>query len=635
MSGRVVALGAAADCDVGVPESGAAVLRLRTRSDVNVPGHALLIGSPFNNLGGVGSCLRRVISWLIPLYEVVEGPLEPTKANIETQVAELLRVVQPGDQTLVYYVGHGMQGLPDPEHHDQPVTALLPIDALLRDETGPNLIPGNDVVEWLEQLADSCGVPPPGPMQRSRRHDEVTASVTMIFECCHSAGVMGDWPAAAVDCTAIVEAMGRKLEERVRRGGADPLPRVVRVMASGRDEWAQGPTVNDVGVMTHALVDLLEAHPDEPWWAVVDRLRMQWTESTQHPQIAGPDALIPLSGRRFERPADMWPCRRIARDWWHCALAEAAGCRPGQAVVLTSSLAVGGQARGRFELDEDGVLGIRLVADAVLSKQDFAWATRRAVVRRAVVNVRGGDAHARAALLTILKRCAHARDEGPKPPGAPETLRRGRRSSTVATFELDSDGVVLRDRWGDAVVRGELGDEALWESWLHRLVVLDDWLAMEHRARGWPDDGFTLRWGTWQQGRPRVWGESPPTLSAQTPVWVELEASIACMPAFVSLFRVRGDRVVEALTPHIPGGLPIADRYPLVGLGRGAEPLQMQWPPGLDGDGPQWEQLVLMVSDRPLPLVLLRRGGVRGGGGNRPSAARLGMWVRPYRLVCS
>ncbi len=646
MSGVAGASNDGSDEEFGILDSGAAVFRLRTRSEATVPGHVLLVGSPLDDLGGVAACLRRMLRWLAPLYEVVEGPLEPTKAGIEAQAKQLLKAVNPGDQVFVYYAGHGMQGLPGPELHDQPVTALLPIDAHVGGSSpGSRLIPGGDVVCWLDQLADACQAPQPKPFQRSRRRDEVEPSVTMVFECCHSAGVMGQWPASAAERKTILDTMGRRLDERARRGGADPLPRVVRVMASGRDEWAQGPTVNDVGLMTHALVDLLEQHPDEPWWAVMDRLQVQWREPTQHPEIAGPDALIPLSGRRLERPDEFWPCQRFPSGRWHCTLADGANCRPGHEVVLTSSLGVAEQARGRFELDDRGVLGIRVAADAALKDHRFAWATRPSPGRRAVVDVRGGDASARAELTRQLSRCArHVRDRGGEPSDRLSSSRvvcehprpRDGTASAVATFEVGPLGVVLRDRWGDAVARGGLDDRALWESWLDRLVVLDDWLAMERQAGGWSADGLKLRWGTWQDGRRRLWDESSPTVTTETPLWVELEASIACMPAFVSLFRVRADRAVEALTPHVPGGLPVADRYPLAGLGEDAEPLRLDWPTGLDDDGPRWEQLAVMVSDRPLPLALLRRGSVRGERGkadDMPRAARLSMLNRRYRLV--
>ncbi|MEM9456565.1 MAG: hypothetical protein AAGF11_20475 [Myxococcota bacterium] len=627
-----------------VPRSGAAVLRLRTRESATASGHALLIGSPLDNLGGVQRCLERMVRWLMPTHERVEGPLPPTKANIEAQIEQLRKSVEPGDQVLIYYAGHSKQALPDPKLHDQPVSALLPINACESTPASSRLIPGNELIGWLEGLADACKAKPPGP-RRTRRSWKVEPSVTMVFECCHSACMMGDWPRAAADCEAIVDTMGRDLEARIVRGGRDPLPQVVRVMASGRDEWAQGPSSNDVGLMTDALVTLLERHPDEPWWAVIDRLQTAWKEPTQHPQVAGPDALIPLAGLRLDRPEEFWPCRRVDDRWWRCALAKGAGVRLGQRVVLTTSLSVAEQAHGVVEHDEDGALGIRVTDGSALAGHDFAWATRPPSSRRAIVDVWGGEASARAELSSRLERCAKlVRNRGtqrPAPPHDPDpSSERSRESATPSTaaFELSPRGVLLRDRWGDLVASTGPDDRPTWEAWLTRLVVLDEWLAIGRELHDWPADAFDLRWGSWQGRQPKPWREPSPLLSTQTPLWIELSATLTCVPAFVSLFRVRADRVVEAMTPHLPEGLPVTGRYPLAGLGDQAGPLKLDWPPCLSDDGPRWEQLVVMISDQPLPLVLLQRGSVRpqprvSRGGRKDRGARLQMLIRPYRLT--
>lgn len=636
--------------DLGIPDSGAAVLRLRTRSDAAVRGHALLIGSPFDGLGGVARCLRRVTSWLLPRYEVVDGPLEPTKALIEGQVSELVQCARPRDHVLVYYAGHGMQE-PDPKLHDRPVTAFLPIDAREGGSEGSRLIPGKDVVDWLARLADTCVVVPGSARARD---EDVQGSVTMVFECCHAAGVTESWPAAAMDCAAIVRTMARRLEEsRVTRGdvqrGPDPLSKVLRVMASGRDEWAQGPTVNDVGLMTEALVTLLERHPHEPWWAVMDRLRAQWVETTQHPEVAGPDASIPSSGHRFPRPRGLWPCRRVEGRWWHCELARAEGCRPGRQVVLSSSLAVAEQARGRLELvnyecgDRRGArettLGIRVEPGAETGDSDFAWARVLPPMKRAIVDVRGGDGVGRAAVVERVEPYAKiVRDLGAEAPARPTGASRDLFAArTTATLDLEV-GVVVRDRWGDVLARVAADDHEAHKRWIDRLAALDDWLAMAEHGGDFPADAFELRWGTWKQGRQEAWGDAQPTLSSHTPLWVELEASIRFMPAFASIFRVRADRVVESLTEHVPSGLPVTDWFPLARLGEGDRPLRMSWPSGLDDEGPRWEVLVAMVSDLPLPLALLRRGPIRGDhdtkrGPGVPRSAKLGMLVKRYQLV--
>lgn len=611
------------------PGLGAAVSRLQTKPGAVVPGHALLIGSPLDDLGGVTACMQRVVAWLGSMYEIVDGPIPSTKSSIELQLQRMLDAIQPNDQVLVYYAGHARQWLPDPEQHDEPVTVLLPLDAHDATPASARLIFGHELATWLGQLARACERVGRSPGVCA---DDPGARVTLILECCHAAGLLDAWPQDPVLRTLVEDDVGHALQRSI-----DPVPRVVRVMATARDEIAHGPSGSDVGLMTHALVDLLLQHPGEPWWALWDRLRAAWTEPTQHPAIAGPVATIPCSNERLARAAGMVACRRVDAMTWDAELIDTLGWKPGQRVVMTSSCKVPAQTWGWVERDGSGSSWLRVPDASALGPYGFAWATRPEPGRVAAVDVWGGAPGRRAAVIERLQQYAQTvRDrESAAHPAVARRLDPRRLPLEVhhpVGFEVRGDEVVIHDRWGDVVARTSPDDGDTWRAWLDRLTQLDDWLELQDGADQ-DDDAFAIRWGTWHGEHRLEWTDgAPDVLGSETPLWIEVQARITSVPAYVSLFRIRADRSIQALAEHVPDGLPVTGRYREARWGRASEPLRLPWP-DVGDDGPRCEELVVVISDQPVTLTPLAMSAVRPVPNYRgESWAQLSIKVLRYRL---
>jgi hypothetical protein len=430
---------------------------------------------------------------------------------------------------------------------------------------------------------------------------------------------------------AILRQAGQALAV-VDRGELDAEAGVLWVLASGRGEIAQGPSSGDVGLMTQVLMKVLQDHPGEPWWAVMDRLWAEWSESSQSPGLAGAEPLIPLSGSRLERPDEWLPCVRTeGATPWQVELADAVGWLAGQSVVLTSSLAIPALAHGTLARGPAG-LEVRVAEHdgGSLTGQRFAWACRRSLASTTVVELWGGNAIQRGDVASLLEGSVmEARDLGSSTRATPE--------QSCIGLEVDGNAVIVRDRWGDAVARTSLDDPTAWLRWIDRLAAIDDWLAVESSAKGWPHDAFALRWGTWSKdGQREEWAEPTPVVSPETSLWIELEARMRWLPAYVGAFRIRADREVEVLTRHVPGGLLVTERYSVAGLGQ-QEPLRLAWP-GCDGRE-RTERLVVMISDRPLSFATLARRGMPGEQGlgwpertGQPAQPRVSLRALRYRL---
>ncbi|MCX4239722.1 caspase family protein [Paraliomyxa miuraensis] len=583
---------------------GATVLRLRTKEGAPSRGHALLIGCPFAGLGGVAECLVLVEGWLREHgYEAAGPSVRSTKQGILSELERLRADVRRGDQALVYYAGHGHQELPDVDDHDAPVAMLLPMDA---DEPAPQggPIPADLLVEQLRGIARACGADLREPFAGSGA-GERSPSMTIVLECCHAAGMMDAWPIDEAKRAKLLQSARRRITG-VDRGGFDPEAGVLWVLATGRGEIARGSRSRTVGLMTRAVTTELAKHPGEPWWAVMDRVRATWTDSTQSPGLVGAEALVPLTSERIERPEDWLPCVRDQDAApWLVELAHVLGWGEGESVMLTPLLAAPAVVHGTLESGAAG-LEVRMDDGSALAGGRFAWASRSAAASTALVELWGSNALLRGDVASAIEgSVAEARDLGS---GMRTTPKEG-----CVGLEVSTRGVIVRDRLGDAVACTSLTDASTWLRWIGRLAALERWLAVGTTTKGWPANAFALCWGTWSSsGAREAWTDSVPDLRAGVPVWIDLEAGTTCVPAYVGVFRIKANRDVELLTPHVPGGLPATGRYPLTKLGRD-EALRFEWL-GCAGNE-RTEQLVVMVSDRPLPFTTMARTDSVGGTG--------------------
>lgn len=586
---------------------GAEVMRLRTEDGAPIRGHALLIGAPLAGLRGVPESLAAVRGWLRSRGFIDVGEAVASEAaSIEGQMRALIDEVETGDWVLVYYAGHGMQVLPTAEVHPQPLAVLLPIDAFESEV----VIAGDTWMGWIRALSKKAT-----PSQGEGR------GVVMVLDCCHALALMERWPEAATRA-AVMTRVREGLATRKHRDPTDPLPGVVRVLATGHDDRA------DVGEMTSALVQLLDEHPDEPWWALMDRLRAGWTKTQQHPGVTGPIDRVPLTSERFERPVGLVPCVRRG-DEWTVELAGAMGWTSHRRLALTPSLRVPAQVWAELEADGHRLRMLEPGRGELLSPGGFAWAWAAPQGRRAAVVVDGSEARGRHELARRLEPLSRMVYEQ-------TPLSRVANDHGLVSFTASGSSVEIRDRWGDLVARTSRHDDASWSAWLDRLLSLDEWLALVEQGSPWPEDAIRLRWGTWNEDRERVpWAVETPTIAAASPLWVEVEAE-PWVRGHVSLFRVRADRAVDCISARAHGGLPLAGSG-AVTIGTTRDPLRLELPGVAVDEGPRTEMLVALVSDRSVPLSALTRGPVGSPSravlrGTHEGPLRLAMLVHRYRI---
>lgn len=596
---------------LGLPPrpDGAQVMRLRTVDGAPIRGHALLIGAPLAGLRGVPESLAAVRGWLRSRGFVDIGEAVGSEAaSIEGQMGTLIAEVEPGDWVLVYYAGHGMQVLPGGEA--RPLAVLLPIDAFESEV----VIAGDTWMGWMRALSKKAA-----PIQGEG------LGVVMVLDCCHALALTEHWPEAEVRA-AVMNRVLEGLAARKHRDPTDPLPGVVRVLATGRDDRA------DVGEMTSALVRLLDEHPDEPWWALMDRLRAGWTKAQQHPGVTGPIDRVPLSSERFERPVGLVPCIRRG-DEWAVELAGAMGWTSHRRLALTPSLRVPAQVWAELEADGHRLRMLEPGREELLSCGGFAWAWAAPQGRRAVVVVDGNEARGRRELARRLEPLTRMVYEQ-------TPLSRVADDHGLVSFTASGNTVEIRDRWGDLVARTSWHNEAAWSAWLDRLISLDEWLAVVEQGSPWPEGAIRLQWGTWNEIGERVpWAMENSTLAVASPLWVEVAAE-PWVRGHVSLFRIRADRAVDCISAWAHGGLPIAGSGAVM-IGTRRDPLRLELPGVAVDEEPGTEMLVALVSDRPVPLSALARGPV-GSPSARPSRGvlrgtheeplRLAMLVHRYRI---
>lgn len=575
--------------------SGDEVRWLRTVGDAESRAHALLIGVPLDELGGVAGCLARMAGWLGSNYETVQHWGCASKAAISEAFDSMQADVRGGDRVLVYYAGHGLQVTQETEEGNEVVSTLTTMDAR-RDDLTPEqrFIIADELVAWLEALAERVGA---DELSTAAQLDSPTAShVSIVLDCCHAAGMPFAWPESKETQSELLAHIASWYERSTVPG--QHSAGVSWVMAAGRDEVAGGRRSGEVGLFTHALVDMLTAHGEEPWWAVMDRVRARWDRKTQSPATSGPCDVVPRTGLRIARPRGWTPCARQG-DVWIPEMAEASGWRAAQRVALTGSLALPPTVQGSV-VEHEGTLGVRVEAGGadLLEEQEFAWAARRNLARTMAVELWGGDAECRARVRSGLEgKVSCVRELGSRSRNRPQKSPMG--------LALENSDVVVRDAWGEALARTSDDEVDTWLRWAETLAVVDGWLAVERTVPSWRDGHFDLRWGTWNGDDEAQWPRGNPRVTSDTPLWIEVVDRERGWPSHAGVFRIRADRGISILGGGLAnGGATLTRDSPSLRVGTPRSPLRFGWPETASGTQ-RVEELVAVVSNRPLTFSLL------------------------------
>lgn len=581
---------------------------------------ALLIGAPLGDLGGVEESIACLGALLEARGFTVERLVGPTarRAEIMQALARLRAEVQPGDAVVLYWAGHGMHAW-DPSKPGEVFPVLVTMDAKESTADDPRVILGIELAHWLFEIAAAAA------------HEGVT-NVTAILECCHATGLVDDQGLDAAGLEAARRTVGADLEARRRSTPVALEQQLVRVGASGTFSRAYGDGNRTVGAVTKTLVELLDAHPHEPWRALVHRLRarIHARQPQQQPGVEGRRDRIPFTTLERSLPTGAVPCIRDGVGRWCCELGELLGARGGALHRLTDDLdAPGG---GLARMDEGCGWLVPLEPDTA-APGTMRWALPVDLARGLRVELREAMGAALSTTLrqdlgragVVLKRSTVAA----RTATTATTSARGARPAIV--LERRTDGVVLVDAWGEAVARwaSEPPLDALLP-WVSRLSELHRWLAIAAAPSPMLEGAFELHWGVRgpdDAPLPLAPGE-PAALPEGAAVWIELR-NLGLEPRlFLSVFRVTSDRAVEHLTAASAGGLPSTTSRP-ARLGLGKERLVLpRSSTGLEGAS---EALVSVVTIRPLPLHGIERESIERDS-DRPINPARAMVVARYRL---
>lgn len=271
--------------------------------------HALLIGiENYENypLSGCINDIDQVQSFLIgklelsaPCIRRLEAPRDPlgdnpimpecapTYDNLVAALRQLARdPVQNGDRVLVYYSGHGSsEYIPQAECYFE---GLVPLD---HEEKG--LLFDVELNKLLQDIADRSG------------------DLTVILDCCHSAGATRDIKPAQMDGKVRFLPIDRRMAGRARRsaarlrslaaGRAQQLPQIYTVVAACHaDEVAAECRIpqnggKPRGLFSHSLFELLSrveppALAQLRWSDIWEQLKaaVGRTKPGQRPVLLGP-----------------------------------------------------------------------------------------------------------------------------------------------------------------------------------------------------------------------------------------------------------------------------------------------------------------------------------------------------------
>jgi len=590
---------------------------------------------------------------------VLEGSAA-TREGVLAALEGLLGTCGPNDACLFHFFGHGgMARFPalGGELGNRPVFYL----ATLRP-------PGSPMVGVLDFEVSAV----------LTKLDAICRNVTAIIDCCHSGSLVRSGP--AVEPPQWLSALAHTEGERVQLLAAESHPRIVRLSGASslRTAYVRHGPEGPCGLVTRGFVDVVREaglRCDRLTWdAVAHRIRESASRERkmeeQRVVLAGPRQRLVFSTDTVELPRS---AAYVPSGEAHVEARAGEGPEPasGQSCGrsrgwLRAGALQGVRAGDRWSIAAlalDDALAPRFVADLVLERIELdrtevsissatpvelpvgASALLRETEQRMPVAV-DGDATAAAAIEASgwLQRV---------PLDAPGVARVVARAAELVV--LDPEG---RESWRTAAT----GTDGI-----HELVEL-----LEDRARAARllaaieavapsaarDVPLRLRWGWFgPDGRALASASATPPVARPRMhvgdrMWLELVHEGVNPPHwFANVIELGADGRPRLLNAREPEGLEL-EPGSTVRIGvrgqRGRDGLRLVWPTGVPGPDPRPVSLLVLASQRPLPLGhLVRiadpdddaafvsqdlppqlRGTTRGGGPPAPVASRGWTWLR-------
>lgn len=263
----------------------------------------------------------------------------PTRAAIVAVLSALSGDgLHPGDRVLFYYSGHGTQ-IYDPTAEDTR-QGLVPQDF----RAGAGLLFDIELRALLDRIYARTG------------------DLTVVLDCCHSAGItrseagaepgqarcieLRELDAAALgspDPALIGASVASPSSASLDEGIAYPFLLACQADEKAKERPFSDPPQGHHGVLTHALIrtlsqqsrDLLAALSwADIWWSLRAEIISHSTQ--QHPQLLGPREQRVLGGP-FARRAAGLPLRLLPDGRYELGIGTLAGLRPGARLAVYAS----------------------------------------------------------------------------------------------------------------------------------------------------------------------------------------------------------------------------------------------------------------------------------------------------------
>jgi hypothetical protein len=594
--------------------------------------HALLVEVPdWDALYGPmpASCAETMAALLEELggWSIVQCKgMDSTRERVLAALGELLGTCGPGDTCLFHFFGHGGMAR-FPELGEELGARELFYLATLRPPGTPRV--GVHDFELSDALT---------------RLDAICGNVTAIIDCCHAGSMVRSAPSGP---TAWLEPVGKL--DLGRALAAESHPRIVRLAgaSSRRTAYARSGSRGPCGLVTQGFVDVVREaglRCDRLTWdAVAHRIREQASgergTEEQRVVLAGPrhrlvfsttTVPLPRSAAYLPRPdAEGGP----GRGWLRAGALQ--GVRVGDrwsvaALALDDSLAPRLVADLRIERVELDRSEVSVIADAPVELPAGTSALLREVEERMPVVVEGSAAVASAidrsgwlfcapfepipAHRVIVREHGSNGSSGHEPPTASTSPTVTDRP--LALELLDPDG---HPSWRATAAASEatralvelLEDRARTARLRSAITALAPTAATDVPLR--------LRWGIVGPDGRRITLPSPapgssaprPRLHAGDRLWLELEHAGATPPHwFATVIELGVDGRPRLLNAREPDGLELAPGSSVrIGLRgeRAREGLRLVWPAAAPEHDPRPMTLVVLASQRPLPLGHLVR----------------------------
>ncbi|GAB2568204.1 hypothetical protein Aab01nite_43760 [Paractinoplanes abujensis] len=566
---------------------------------------ALLIGSQTNGLAGVLNDVEAMAAALEPRGFHVTRLVTPaaTREAVLDAYEKLIVDARPDDAFVLYYSGHGGRA---------------------RAEDGPGL--PFIVPDDFDDTGDFRGITGVELSIRLARLTEVAGNATVVLDCCHAAHMSRQ---TEMRVKALLRSPEGQLGyDKVRQHNArvvaglrsDPRslisnPYAVRVVACSPSESAWETTNRDgveMGLLTDALTRALRGHQGlrVSWSTLIDAVRreVQDLQPVQRPEAEGPSARALFETADLDVLSSL-PVVAVTPDRIQLLGAPLLGVEPHDEFTIMPAAATGPQD------------GPALGTATVTSVQPTSATARLQPAhpdRDLPADARAHRTRAAASALPVRLPLGH--------PAAAELTRaidlrpllRPDPAAEVAVVADEQGRLVVHDKVGPlhqpypatavgiSTIMGNL--QRIAQATAVRRLAGDPGKPLTHDVR--------VEWGRVRDGREEPLQPAGSLLFADDDERIYIRLRNAGDRAmFVSLLDVGIAARIEPLTAADPGGIRLAagetytygwddDRQVLTGV-------SVTWPDGIGKDVPRPETVLVLISDGPVDVGVLRQQGVR------------------------